>query len=297
MEISNNNKHAYCIIAHNEPKILATLVELIDDERNDIFLLVDKKTDIGIYDGIHPKKAKLYLSPRVDIRWGDTSQILAELTLFEFAYEHGPYKIYHLLSGVDLPIKSQDYIHEFIADNPNTEFVGFVSKECQSQLYYKTNYYHFFTHFAQSSNASIRKIASKADGISIKTQRMLGVKRKCKMQLMKGCNWCSITNELVSYLIENKDNILHNFAYMLCADEIFLQTMVWNSKFMENVYAKEEYVSCLREINWTKGSPYIWGSEDVEDDEKILKESKALFARKFTEKHYNIVESIKKQQK
>lgn len=297
MGTSCKNRHAYCIIAHNEPKILETLVEMIDDKRNDIFLLVDKKTDIGIYEGIHPHKAKLHLCPRVDIRWGDTSQILAELTLFEFAYEHGPYQIYHLLSGVDLPIKSQDYIHNFIADNPNTEFVGFVSQEEQGQLEYKTNYYHFFTYFAQSSNASIRKIAIKADGIFIKAQRLLGIKRKCKTPLKKGCNWCSITNELVSYLIENKNAILHNFAYMLCADEIFLQTIVWNSKYKENIFAKEEYASCLREINWTKGSPYIWGSGDFEEDEKILKGSGALFARKFSEKHFDIVESIKKKQK
>lgn len=42
------NKHAYLIIAHNEPYLLETLVNLIDDERNDIFIAVDKRTDINI---------------------------------------------------------------------------------------------------------------------------------------------------------------------------------------------------------------------------------------------------------
>lgn len=36
-------KHAYCIIAHNEPIILQKLIEAIDDDRNDIYLLIDKK--------------------------------------------------------------------------------------------------------------------------------------------------------------------------------------------------------------------------------------------------------------
>lgn len=32
-------KHAYCIIAHNEPDLLKKLVKAIDDERNDLFIL------------------------------------------------------------------------------------------------------------------------------------------------------------------------------------------------------------------------------------------------------------------
>lgn len=40
-------KLAYLIIAHNEPLILKTLISLIDDVRNDIFILIDKKSDIS----------------------------------------------------------------------------------------------------------------------------------------------------------------------------------------------------------------------------------------------------------
>ncbi len=35
-------RHAYLILAHNEPKILQTLVEMIDDERDDIYIHIDK---------------------------------------------------------------------------------------------------------------------------------------------------------------------------------------------------------------------------------------------------------------
>ena len=36
-------KHAYLIIAHNEFNILEKTIELLDDERNDIYLHIDKK--------------------------------------------------------------------------------------------------------------------------------------------------------------------------------------------------------------------------------------------------------------
>lgn len=39
-------RHAYCIIVHNNPDQLNILVDLIDDERNDIYIHVDKDVDI-----------------------------------------------------------------------------------------------------------------------------------------------------------------------------------------------------------------------------------------------------------
>lgn len=59
---------------------------------------------------------------------GGISQVVAEMTLFRTAFDNGPYSFYHLLSGTDLPIKSQDYIHKFMDKYPNTEFVGFAKK-------------------------------------------------------------------------------------------------------------------------------------------------------------------------
>lgn len=294
MESTKNNKHAYCIIAHNEPKILATLLDMIDDERNDIFLLVDKKTDIGIYDGIKAQKARLFFSPRVDIRWGDLSLVIAELTIFEFAYNHGPYQIYHLLSGVDLPIKNQDFIHEFITEHPNTEFVGFQHEGYLADLANKTNYYHFFMSLMNSPIKLFRKFGYKAESLSLFIQTKLGINKQYEFELKKGHEWCSITNKFISYLIENKNTIMKLFRYMSCADEIYKHTLIWNSEFRKRLYTKNGYTSCLREINWTKGNPYVWGSEDIEEDVKILTESKALFARKFSENHLEIVEETRR---
>ena len=108
-----NHRHAYLIMAHNEWELLNTLLSLIDDERNDIFLHIDKKVK-NMPNLYQPKFSKLYLTPkRYDVRWGDVGQVHSEMHLFKTAKEHGPYQYYHKLSGVDLPIKTQDYIHHF----------------------------------------------------------------------------------------------------------------------------------------------------------------------------------------
>ena len=104
-------KHAYLIIAHGEYNLLNILVNMIDDVRNDIFIHIDKKCPPEC---ITVEKSNIYyVVNRVDVRWGDISQIETELILFEKACTTNRYDYYHLLSGVDLPIKSQNYIHDF----------------------------------------------------------------------------------------------------------------------------------------------------------------------------------------
>ena len=82
-------------MAHNEWQLLNTLLSLIDDERNDIFLHIDKKVKEmpQLYKPLH---AKLFFTPkRYDVRWGDVGQVLSEMHLFKTAHNHGPYQYYH----------------------------------------------------------------------------------------------------------------------------------------------------------------------------------------------------------
>ena len=52
-------KHAYLIMAHNQPQILKKLLTLLDHEQNDIYIHVDKKMkkfDIREYEELLKKK-------------------------------------------------------------------------------------------------------------------------------------------------------------------------------------------------------------------------------------------------
>lgn len=126
-----DKKHAYLIMIHEDSEVLHRSLELINDKRNDIFIHIDAKSDDSF-------KSKLYLYVKlsnlyfvenpVEVYWGHYSQVLAELLLFEKAAKTGRYRYYHLLSGNDMPIKSQDYIHRFFEENDGKEFIGFSNK-------------------------------------------------------------------------------------------------------------------------------------------------------------------------
>lgn len=108
-------KHAYLVMAHKDDETLRTLLRTLDDPRNDIFIHMDAKNTgwdenraLASID-----KAGIFFVPRISVTWGGYSQIACELGLLNAAVDKGRYTYYHLLSGQDLPIKSQDRIHSF----------------------------------------------------------------------------------------------------------------------------------------------------------------------------------------
>ena len=112
--------------------------------------------------------------------------------------------------------------------------------------------------------------------------------------MKKGAEWVSITNDLVEYLLSKKEEVLKNFKFISCPDEIYKQTLVWNSKFRSKVYAiNDEYASCLRAIDWSRGTPYCWGQGGGKSDVSILRSSDAMFARKFSSENMWIVDEIR----
>ncbi|MBQ3599725.1 MAG: glycosyl transferase [Lachnospiraceae bacterium] len=280
------NKHAYLIMAHNNFDFLKKELLLLDDERNDIFIHVDKKAkDINMTSVIENiKKSKVYFIPRRKIKWAGYSGIQCELELLRSAIKEGQYAYYHLLSGADLPLKSQDEIHEFFFQHQGKEFVSFDRKTPRLEDLNRAKRYYFFQEiYGRNRKNPILLALFILDKISIKAQKVLNVNRFRKeqgLQLQKGPNWFSITHELALYVLKKEPWIKRYFSYTRSGDEVFLQTIVNNSKFKERLYQDgltKNNNACLRKIDWGRGKPYVWRVQDYEE----LINSGCLFARKF----------------
>ena len=153
----------------------------------------------------------------------------------EFAQSKGNYDYYHLLSGVDLPLKSQDYIHSFFEDNRGKEFVGVTfSANNLSDLDSKTKYYYWGEKYRRPNNI-VERICLKISSV-VRLQQILHICRKFDVRLYKGPQWFSISDSFLTYVLHNKTLILKRFKNTLCPDEIFLQTDLMNSKFKERIY-------------------------------------------------------------
>ena len=271
-------KHAYLILAHNEPELLSLLVERLDDVRNDIYIHFDRK--LSILPDIKTQHAGLYiLKDRVDVRWADVSMLEAEYKLFHAVVDSGSqYSHHHLISGVDLPLKNQDYIHSFFAQHQGKEFVGLHQRPMNSHADRALHYWHPFTRSFRGSGCvfAIKRILRY---LVIQTQVLLGIRRNTTIPFHKGGQWVSITRELIDYLLEQEDRAFTIFSRTFGADEYFVPTLIWDTPFMERLFdATDESRGAMRYIGWRADGQLI---DFTPQDLPALQQTEYLFARKF----------------
>ena len=276
-------------MAHNEVEILKILLEMLDYDNNDIYLHIDlKSSNIKKSELLECiKKSKIFfIEPRLDVQWGSFSQIECEYKLLEEASKKH-YLYYHLLSGVDLPLKTQKEIHQFFDNNKGTEFIQFESDELTREEKKRVSKYHFIV---KREKNIIEKILDK---LLLSLQVNVDRTRKSPLIYRKGANWFSITNELAQYVVENKQIVEKYFKYTICGDEMFLQSLTYSSKYKNNISEKnycDNYDTIKYVIDWKRGNPYIFRKTDFN---KLIS-SEQLFARKFSWKlDSDIVEQIR----
>lgn len=281
-------KHAYLILSHTEFDLLNKLIAVLDDPRNDIFIHFDRKVqELPII----PNKYSnvIILEDRIDVRWGDVSVVEAEYALFEKALLTDKYAYYHLLSGVDLPLQSQDKIHDFFNQYKGKEFIGFNNTDRMKVLDRKVNRYHLFARDFKSDGSLIGISKKAIRGIAIRIQFLLNISRNKNIVFKKGTQWVSITHEFLKLIIQEKRKVLGIYKSTFCADEIFIQTLCWNSVFQANIFnIDDEGLGSQRMIGWNNNMIIEWEGKDFER----LIDSNLLFARKFSSNNMDVVNRI-----
>ncbi len=299
-------KHAFLIIAHGNWEQLTYLLKQLDSPNHDIFIHIDKKCKNIPFEtlksSVNNSKIKIY--SEYEVYWGSFELVETEIFLLEQSFQK-KYDYYHLLSGADLMIKSNKYLDNFFEKNKGKEFVHFDTEQRlqkDKEIERRTKYYHFFTNYRRRYKFTpLNEFFTFVARLSLIFQMIIGIDRRKKngtIEIKYGSQWFSITNDLVSYVLQNKEQIYSIFRYTKCADELFIQTLVYNSKFKDNLYDKkfdDNNIANMRLIDIKKrgkrGSPYTWNLKDFEE----IKDSQCLFARKFNmEEDAEIINHIMK---
>ena len=276
------DRHAYLILAHKNPSQLRILLNLLDDARNDLYLHIDKSASFCPDDfrNVCSKACIEFIEPRIRVSWGGASIVKAEMALLEAATKK-EHSYYHLLSGLDLPIKSQDAIHKFFKDNAGCEFLNMwpLNPASLNRVQYRYPFpegSHFF-------------LTNLLNNISYSILKALGIKRNTDVNFQSGSQWFSITHAAALYTVGRKEWVEKVFSGCRICDEFLMSTIIWNSPFREKLYCKDfidgHYISMsnLRYIDWNRrGSKRHPGTFTIEDLD-TLKEVPHLWARKFDE--------------
>ncbi len=273
----DTSKHAYLIMAHNNFYCLEKLLLLLDDARNDIFLHIDVKADnfdFSYFRQLCKNAQVIFSDKRMDVRWGGESQVLCEMYLFRIASQHKTYHYYHLLSGADLPLLSQNAMHAFFEDR-NECFIT-IHDELSVYDYQRISRYHFL--FGRNHFFSDR-LNAYADILQswLKVDR---IKRLKGMEIKRGWNWVSLPHSAVLCILTKEKWIRRIVRYSVCADEIYKQIVLLNAK--ETFFYQDGKYSSLRFVDWEHcqgNHPHTFTVSDFDR----LKNAQQLFARKFDE--------------
>ena len=304
-------KQAYLIIAHNKIEQLKFLLLLLDYEKHDTFILFDKKAKITEKQKNDLRqivtKSSLFFTKEIPIYWGDYSLVEAEMELFETANKQEQYSMYHLLSGVDLPLDTAENIYNFFDNRKEYNFLTMVSDELyiRNKVYERVAFKTMFPHLTVRTvnNNFLRSVLKIYRKFEVELQRIVKVDcfKKFNLELKYASNWCSLNKKAVDILLEEKKLIASIFKNTKVNDELFIPTILQKDQLLNTVYSIEptndkptDFQGNVRYINWWDGSPYIW--TDSSDDIEQLKRGKALghkFSRKFDlERYPNLKEEI-----
>lgn len=276
-------KQAYLILAHNRWDILDCLLEALDYEFNDIYLHIDAKVD-SLPKLREMKNARLEtIEERHNVAWGDFSMVEAEYALFRKAVQRGPYTHYHLLSGVDLPLKSQQEIMDFSISHKDESLIGLrTESQDQRELAERWSYHYLFmsTNYRNKQDHRpypLRMLLTIIRHSIVNIEKALHIKRNKDITLYKAHQWVSLSDEAMQYMLAHYDEVCRRFKQTLCPDEVFVPTLIMNSPLKSKMLNGGDYTKgSMRLIDWHRGEPYSW---KIEDKDEIMN-SGCLFARK-----------------
>ncbi len=275
-------KHAFLIIAHNEFEILQELIYALDDCDNDIYVHIDKK--VKNLPQLKAEISKLQiLQDRIDVRWGHPSLVRCELTLLEKALQsENRYDFLHIISGLHFPLYDKESFKEFFKP-----FIGFSIVQpipySEEEIKKRLGNYHYFLKYYMSGPKIIRNVDRALWKLSLYVQKQIRMRRDYSYFHGKSSNWVCISHEAARIIVQDKNLIMRRFHRTYCADEYFVMSVLGEHNL------PTAQVPNLLYQEFKQGNPRIFKEEDY----SLLKESKCIYARKFTTKSLTLIEKLK----
>jgi core-2/I-Branching enzyme len=237
-----------------------------------------------------------FLQDRIFVNHGGFTLTWAQLRLLEMATSAGEFDYCISLSGQDYPVKSNDYIMEFLTENAGTNFINFYPLVGDADFTENIRHYHFVDQLNPLPTLIRKPIKA-----CVRFGNLLLPDRSFVEGMVpyRGSQWLCLTGSTAKYIVDFANSpengaYLRFFRHVDCSDEIFFQTIVLNSPFAQQCRFYERDVVAAENLMKNENKAYLhyidWSS-DREDpavldmrDYELLKNTDKLFARKFDEK-------------
>lgn len=207
-------KHAFLIAAHTDPEQLKRLISALDSESSLFYIHWDKKTEFILNESAVIKELQThsnihFIENRIKVYWGGLSQVQATINLLTEAYKNKEVKYFHLLSGVDYPIKPLSYILQFFENNTHN-YLTYIPEEGKRDYFIDRFYFYDNDYIKpQYKKHSIKRAIIYQTLLFIQRctwflVQVLGIRirKKLNMKYYHGTNWFSLHKNAVTYIIK-----------------------------------------------------------------------------------------------
>lgn len=256
---------AYFILVHRFPEQFKRLFRSIYQPGNSYVVHIDKSSgpalarDLAQF--LAPYQGAAILPAR-NAQWGGYSLVDAELRgMAALLKMDRNWTHYINLSGQDFPLKSQDYIRNFLAAHPGQQFIRALCQRSERPDTLNRVSHYFIERFGRIFRTGIGRRFLPGAAPYIGTQ------------------WKAVTRSFCEFVCNDAqaDRFKAFYRRSFIADEAFFQTVLMNHAGQGEVINDD-----LRMIDWVpdgtiKLRPRNFGSADI----AALKRSPDLFARKF----------------
>ncbi|WP_256003313.1 beta-1,6-N-acetylglucosaminyltransferase [Pedobacter deserti] len=276
-------KHAFLILAHEQPKHLLKLVNKLNSDFANFYIHIDSKSKVLIEsDEIQLLKAYsnvTFVTSR-STHWGGFSLVKAEIDLLKAAYDSCDNERFHLISGVDYPMVSNQHLYSFFENNVN-DYILWDESEAHKR-YYIDCFYFYDRYFGKSKANKFNYYFLKPIYVAMqRASRLLYQYLNIKLRKQIpgtfyhafGAQWFSISRSsaeyIVNYLRQN-EWIIKRFEHTAVSDETFFVMILMNGP------RKEYAINDNLRFFGKKSNELLLDTSDWVD----LERSNGIFARK-----------------
>ncbi len=257
---------AILIACHKNSKQINMLLETLSHVDIDVYLHVDKKSNI--YNEIAERKG-LYVirdEQRIDVKWGQISQVDATLLLLKEAYAKEQYGYYIYISGEDWPCKSIEKISDLCVQKKNRMYFWeslnhggiFNNLDKRNTVYFPLKW--IDRRFVYKV---MRRIYVELTGGYSRTYKIFMRKNPLGCKFYFGSSWWGLNDETVGWMLDYLQKTPEYYKFFVnCAnpDECFFQTLLMMSPFAD---INTDYLTYLNFLPGANSPEYIT-EEDLE---------------------------------
>jgi hypothetical protein len=240
-------RYACLIVTYTSAEQTIRLIRQMDNGDFDFYIHLDKKCDIETHRELFDMPNVVFVKNRINVKWAGYTVVEASFNgLKEIAASGKQYAFINLLSGQDYPLKSADYISNFLSTQVGNQLIKHWDFETEwEEAFERIHKYHFTDRgfkgryvVQRAINKIVRKRKPPTD------MRFYGT----------SSTFWTLSPECAMFVmdyIESNPKLQRFLKYTWGSDEFIFQTVIMNSHWKDSVVNNN-----YRYIDWSGGGSH-----------------------------------------